>query len=47
MFVSDVNIQQKSTGLPGIAALESIVGARLTARPQRRNELDRPFQSLE
>jgi len=30
MFVSDVNIQPNRTGLPGIAALESIVGALLT-----------------
>jgi Family of unknown function (DUF6112) len=30
MFVSDVNIQPNRTGLPGIASLESIVGALLT-----------------
>jgi Family of unknown function (DUF6112) len=30
MFVSDVNIQPNRTGLPGIASLESIVGAPLT-----------------
>jgi hypothetical protein len=28
MFVSDVNIQPNRAGLPGIASLESIVGAR-------------------
>jgi hypothetical protein len=30
MFVNDVNIQPNRTGLPGIASLESIVGALLT-----------------
>jgi Family of unknown function (DUF6112) len=30
MIVSDVNIQPNRTGLPGIASLESIVGALLT-----------------
>jgi len=30
MLVSDVNIQPNRTGLPGIASLESIVGALLT-----------------
>ena len=30
MFVSDVNIPPNRTGLPGIASLESIVGALLT-----------------
>ena len=30
MFVSDVNIQPNRTCLPGIASLESIVGALLT-----------------
>jgi hypothetical protein len=30
MFVSDVNIRPNRTGLPGIASLESIVGALLT-----------------
>ena len=30
MFVSDVNIVPNRTGLPGIASLESIVGALLT-----------------
>jgi len=30
MFLRDVNIQPNRTGLPGIASLESIVGALLT-----------------